>query len=293
MASENQNDAFDLLYNRLNEYFEGDDAIKYLNNLSDQIQNCDKNNQLDMHNRMMGSQYSEVQQHTAGNIGNYDPSVQADALDSVYATGNENAIESAVESIVNSPSSDVVQQVLPRVITEAAKDNSFIIQTDNNDNSTVDSSALQQKILSGAKLTPQEYASLSSSQKKEYFSNYFKKLPLEQKIKMLSSLPNGTLKKSVYTAIARLDSNLFTAIVKDKDRAEMLLGMGLPEDINQKIDKIVNFLAVSDIGYRNIAEKYDITDGEDNSKGKSYATNPDGLDYKDILKKDKYGNILA
>ena len=294
MASENQNDAFDLLYNRLNEYFEGDDAIKYLNNLSDQIQDCDKGNQLAMHNQMMGSQYSEVQEHAAGNIGNYDPSVQADAMDSVYASGNQNAIEAAVESITNSPSSDVVQQEIPRIVMQAAEENSFIFQSGNEDSSgSVDTALLQQKILSGAKLTPQEYATLSSSQKREYFVNYFKKLPLDEKIKMLSSLPNGMLKKSVYTAIARMDSNLFTAIVKDKDRADMLLGMGLPDDVNQKIDKIVSFLAVSDVGYQNIASKYDITYGEDAQKNKSYATNPEGLDYKDILKKDKYGNILA
>lgn len=295
MAAENQTEGFDLLYNRLNEYFEGDEAVKYLNNLSDQIQDCDKNNQLDMHNRIMESQYSEVQEHAAGNIGNYDPSVQSDAMDSVYATGNQNAIEAAVESIVNSPSSDVIERELPTIVMEASKDYSAQAPVEiinDSTQTTFNQDTLKQKIASGSGLSPQEYASLTSSQKREYFSNYFKKLPLEQKIKLLSSLPNGSLKKSVYTAIARLDSNLFTAIVKDKDRADMLLSMGLPADVNQKIDRIVSFLAVSDVGYQNIAKKYDIVYGEEQRKS-SYSTNPNGFDYKDIMKTDKYGNILA
>lgn len=251
--------------------------------------------QLSMFNRTMGSKHDDVVNYGASNINRLDPSVQSDAMDSVYATGNQNAIEAAVESIVNSPSSDVIERELPTIVMEASKDYSAQAPVEiinDSTQTTFNQDTLKQKIASGSGLSPQEYASLTSSQKREYFSNYFKKLPLEQKIKLLSSLPNGSLKKSVYTAIARLDSNLFTAIVKDKDRADMLLSMGLPADVNQKIDRIVSFLAVSDVGYQNIAKKYDIVYGEEQRKS-SYSTNPNGFDYKDIMKTDKYGNILA
>ena len=103
-------------------------------------------------------------------------------------------------------------------------------------------------------------------------------------------------KKTVYTLIARTDSALFNAIIKDKDRADQLLSMGLPEDVNNKIKGVVSFLAVSDIGYQNIAAKYDIAyDNNDEvaEKDKKYATKPEDFDTKEIYKKDKKGNILA
>lgn len=289
--AQNQTEGLNTLKNNAETLMEKGEAIKALNLLSDQIQDCHKDNQLDMHKSMMQSKYSEVQEHTAGNIKNYDPTVQSQALDVVYTSGNEKAIEKAVTSLENAPSY-IQEAELPRVIVETSIRNSQsslnIITTDSDSNAS-----LKSKIASGASLTPSEYNNLSSAEKKEYFTNYFKKLPLEQKIKLLSSIPNGAQKKTIYVMIARTDSNLFSAIVKDKDRADALLSMGLPNDVNNKIANVVKFLAVSDIGYQNIAKKHDI-DYKNQYKPSniSYNTNPYGFDSKELFRKDKNGNLV-
>ena len=291
--AQNQTEALNTLKNNAETLMEKGEAIKALNLLSDQIQDCHKDNQLDMHKSMMQSKYSEVQEHTAGNIKNYDPTVQSQALDVVYTSGNEKAIEKAVTSLENAPSY-IQEAELSRVIVETSIRNSKsslnIITTDSDSNVS-----LKSKIVSGASLTPNEFNALPSELKREYFTNYFKKLPLEQKIKLLSSIPNGAQKKTIYVMIARTDANLFNAIVKDKDRADMLLSMGLPNDVKNKITNVVKFLAVSDIGYQNIAKKYDIEyENEKNKQDNSlYTTNPYGFDIKEIYLKDKKGNLMV
>ena len=287
----NQTEAFSIVHNRIEQQFEKEDAIKYSNALADQIKNCHKDNQLDMHKNIMQSKYSEVQEYAAGNIKDYDPTVQSQALDVVYTSGNEKAIETAVTSLENAPSY-LQEAELPRILGETALRNgqeSLNILTNDADSNV----NLKSKIASGAPLTSSEYNNLSSAEKKEYFTNYFKKLPLEQKIKLLSSIPNGAQKKTIYVMIARTDSNLFNAIVKDKDRADALLSMGLPNDVNNKIANVVKFLAVSDIGYQNIAKKHDIDyKNQDKPSNISYNTNPYGFDSKELFKKDKNGNLV-
>ena len=291
LYKEYQAEAFSIVHNRIEQQFEKEDAIKYSNALADQIKNCHKDNQLDMHKNIMQSKYSEVQEHAAGNIKDYDPTVQSQALDVVYTLGNEEAIEKAVTSLENAPSY-LQEAELPRIIGETAvRNNQDVLNILTND---ADSNVnLKSKIASGASLTPSEYNNLSSAEKKEYFTNYFKKLPLEQKIKLLSSIPNGAQKKTIYVMIARTDSNLFNAIVKDKDRADALLSMGLPNDVNNRIANVVKFLAVSDIGYQNIAKKHDIDyKNQDKPSNISYNTNPYGFDSKELFKKDKNGNLV-
>ena len=88
--------------------------------------------------------------------------------------------------------------------------------------------------------------------------------------------------------IARSDSHLFNEICKDKNRADQLLGMGLPNDVNVKINGVVSFLAVSDVGFQNIAKKYDIEyDGS-----KKYTTTPfssDNESFQPFMQQDKLG----
>ena len=72
--------------------------------------------------------------------------------------------------------------------------------------------------------------------------------------------------------------------MKDKDRADALLSMGLPNDVNNKIANVVKFLAVSDIGYQNIAKKHDIDyKNQDKQNHVSYNTNPYGFKLGEIL----------
>lgn len=287
--AQNQTEALNTLKNNAETLMEKGEAIKALNLLSDQIQDCHKDNQLDMHKSMMQSKYSEVQEHTAGNIKNYDPSVQSKALDAVYESGNESAIDAAVNSLESAPSC-VQEEVSLKIVGETAARNNLIELAQ-----SPDTVSLQERLASGAHLSQSEFNALPSELKREYFTNYFKKLPLEQKIKLLSSIPNGAQKKTIYVMIARTDANLFNAIVKDKDRADMLLSMGLPNDVKNKITNVVKFLAVSDIGYQNIAKKYDIEyENEKNKQDNSlYTTNPYGFDIKEIYLKDKKGNLMV
>ena len=132
------------------------------------------------------------------------------------------------------------------------------------------------------------------TEKREYFSNFFKKLPVDKKIKILASMPDSQ-KKTVYTLIARTNPTLFNEIVKDKDRSDQLLSMGLPEDVNNKIKGVVSFLAVSDVGFQDIAAKYDIEydNGSQKVKNKPYHTVPKEFDTTEIYKKDKSGYFLS
>lgn len=286
---DNQTEGFKLLKNRFEQNdFSKEEAISQLNVLADQIKDCHKDNQLAMHKDIMQSKYSEVQEHAAGNIKDYDLSVQSEALDAVYASNNRKAIEKAVTELENSPTY-LQETELPRVTGEAAARNNLIEFAQ-----TSDPLSLQERLASGVQLSQSEFNALPSDVKREYFTNYFKKLPLEQKIKLLSSIPNGAQKKTIYVMIARTDANLFNAIVKDKDRADMLLSMGLPNDVNNKITNVVKFLAVSDVGYQNIAKKHDIEyENETKANNASYTTNPYGFDAKEIYLKDKKGNLMV
>ena len=297
LEKENQQPAMALERQRLEERLDKDDAIKYTNMLADQIKDCHKDNQLAMHNEMMNSKYSEVQEHVAGNIKDYDPTVQAEALETVLASGNEKAIEAAAESVKYSP--DCVKSEMAEVVEAYASDNA--IQADSAileqfaDLIPSQSKTIQEKIASGQILSESELSTLSVSERRDYLASFFKKLPVDKKIKLLASMPDSQ-KKTIYTLIARTDSTLFNAIIKDKDRADQLLSMGLPEDVNNKIKGVVKFLAVSDIGYQNIAAKYDIEyDNNDAEiiKDRKYTTKPQDFDSKEIYKKDKMGNILA
>ena len=297
LEKENQQQAMALEHQRLEERLDKEEAVKYSNMLADQIKDCHKDNQLAMHNEMMTSKYSEVQEHVAGNIKDYDPTVQTKALETVLASGNEKAIEAAAESVKYSP--DCVKSEMAEVIEAYASDNA--IQADSAileqfaDLLPLQAKTIQEKIASGQILSENELSTLSVTERRNYFASFFKKLPVDKKIKLLASMPDSQ-KKTVYTLIARTDSALFNAIIKDKDRADQLLSMGLPEDVNNKIKGVVSFLAVSDIGYQNIAAKYDIAyDNNDEvaEKDKKYATKPEDFDTKEIYKKDKKGNILA
>lgn len=294
--TKNQLGGMTLLKNRTEEQFGKEEAVKYSNMLSDQIKDCDKSNQLAMHNEMMNSKYSEVQEHVAGNIKDYDPTVQTDALETVLKSGNEKAIESAVENVKYAPDcvKSEMNKAVEAYVTEQAIQNDNTIVSSLVEISSSFAESIKSKIASGQLLSEDELSTLSMTEKREYFSNFFKKLPVDKKIKILASMPDSQ-KKTVYTLIARTNPTLFNEIVKDKDRSDQLLSMGLPEDVNNKIKGVVSFLAVSDVGFQNIASKYDIEydNGSQEVKNKPYHTIPQEFDTKEIYKRDKFGNILT
>ena len=276
----------------IEKHFKGQKAIQYSNSLADQIQNCDKNNQLAMHNEMLNSKYSEVQEHVAGNIKNYDVSVQSKAVESIVATGNVKATEVAVANLCTAP--QVVQDGanLKGILNSAYPENPI---------ADTAKSEIQQKIASGAKLTPQEYFSLSDREKTEYKANFFKSLPAAKQIAMLSSLTDVTLKKTIFKRLVSQDKNFFRSLVEsDANTATFAYDMHIGEEIVMEVAKRK---AASDIKFALLSQKIDADYEKKNSPlastennfSRNYTTDPNGFkfDPKELFKLDKNGNILA
>ena len=94
LAASDQVEGYKTLQNRIeNEnLFTDKEAIECGKQLAAQIKDCDKSNQLEMHNLTLQSKYTEVSEFAVQNISSYDESVQAQALQSSLAfadkTGN-------------------------------------------------------------------------------------------------------------------------------------------------------------------------------------------------------------
>ena len=295
LSAKDQTEAFIATRANIEKHFKGQKAIQYSNSLADQIQNCDKNNQLAMHNEMLNSKYSEVQEHVAGNIKNYDVSVQSKAIESIVATGNAKATEVAVANLCTAP--QVVQDDanLKGILNSAYPENP-IANIANSANSEI-----QQKIASGAKLTSQEFYALSPQEKQSYIANYFKSLPTAKQFKILSSLTDVNLKKTIFKRLINEDKNFFRSLVEnDANTAEFAYNMHIGEEIVMEVAKRK---AASDIKFALLSQKIDADYQKKNSPlastentfSRNYTTDPSGFkfDPKEIYVKDKKGNILA
>ena len=280
-----QVEAFHGTHNSINKWFEGKDAIKYSNALANQIQNCDERNQLAMHEEIMTSKYTEVQENAAANIKNYSPSVQEKAMESVYKSGNEKAINRLIQDVAD-------EKNFPALRSEALQMASDWAMT-----SAKSSEELHKKFLNG-NLTLQEVKQLSSSDRKKYIDKYFSKLGSNEKIKFLKEhITTSAQKKVVYTTIARTDSSLFNEMCKDKDMAEMLLGLALPQDVNKQIEDIVSFIAISDVNFQELCKlnniKFDGMNEPLAENNKKYSTDPFAKDQYEMYPKDRYGNLIG
>ncbi len=216
-----------------------------------------------------------------------NPDAQRSAIDSVYNSGDKNAIETIINNLPNIKNPEVRQQELDRALSE-------ILLNDKK-------ADLHEKFLSG-NLTYAEVRELSVSERRKYYDRYFNNLPQTQKIKFLKEkLSTASERKAAYTMIARTDFHLFNEMCKDKTMADNLLSIGLPEDVNNKISSIVSFLAVADIGFQEIAKKYDIEydkleeEYPQTAKTISYFSMPNGFNSEkfQLFGKDKHGNLLA
>ena len=291
---DNKTDAFRMFRTRFEQDdFSKNEAVNQLNLLADNIKKVKEADiQLEMHNDIMQSKYSEVQEHAAGNIKDYDPTVQSKALESVYATGNEKAIDAAVESISDAKSLDVIQQNFNKVVTE-----SLVKTVDNSsdalntiDTASKDDVSIKEKVAAGTRLTTQEFASLTPSEKREYIANLFKNLSPNEKIKLINSISNQSTKRSIYKMIARTNGDLFNRMINDADVAKTILDMNLSAEINNKILTVVNRKKYSTNAFADLSKDYN----KDTQNNLSYSTNPyGGFDTKEIFKKDKTGNLLG
>lgn len=276
-------------HKNINKHFEGKDAIKYSNALSDQIQYCAKENQLAMHNEMMTSKYSEVQQHVAGNIKNYDPTVQADALSTVYRSGNEKAIATAVNDVLPAIKSPDAQQIaLKQAVMELA--------------GIADDSEIQAKFANGT-LSKAEIAQLSSSERRDYYVKLFDSATPAEKIKYLKSIPNGRSRQTVYNLIGTYYKNTFKSLIEsDVSTAEAMFNMGLKADLQNIICETIMFKAETNPSFKFLRDRLNLNNTKDFASAETESVTaktinnfsvPMGINIKEILKKDKNGSILA
>lgn len=228
----------------------------------------------------------------ASQIKNCDVSVQSKAIESIVATGNVKATEVAVANLCTAP--QVVQDGanLKGILNSAYPENPI---------ADTAKSEIQQKIASGAKLTPQEYFSLSDREKTEYKANFFKSLPAAKQIAMLSSLTDVTLKKTIFKRLVSQDKNFFRSLVEsDANTATFAYDMHIGEEIVMEVAKRK---AASDIKFALLSQKIDADYEKKNSPlastennfSRNYTTDPNGFkfDPKELFKLDKNGNILA
>ena len=281
-AKENQTAALSAQKQR----FEQDDyskeeAIAGLNKLSDFIPDCDKDNQLAMHKEMMTSKYSEVQEHVAGNIKNYDPSVQNDAMSVVYQSGNKKAIEVAVSSIPEFKSPDAQQVALKQATMELA-DKDF-----------------QTKFANGT-LSQTEISRLSSSERRDYYINLFDKATATEKIKFLKELPAGRAKQTVYNLIGTYYKNLFVQMVSDDvQTAESMFNMGLKTQLHSIVENCIITKAETNPSYKFLRDRLGLSASEEEipqtAKTVSYSSVPNNFEKDDfvLFPKDRRGNLLA
>ena len=288
---DNQTQIFDIYKNRFEQNdFSQDEAVSNLNHLSDQIKDCDSSNQLEMHKSIMSSQYEEVQTHAAGNIKNYDPSVQCLAMDAVYQTGNQKAIEAGYSGLVEKYSNaqqlpDAVKNILAqettRAIFESAPQEAFKEFLD--------------KFKSGS-LSYSDIQKLPASQKREYYMQLFKQARPEEKLQLIKKVPNGTMKKSMLKMIAVISPTFFDyMITSDADFAKNIYEMNLNESINNKIKHIANQKGVSQNDFAEIKKDIEEKSYPPTAKTltRSGMTIPKGFNSKEIFPKDKNGYLLG
>ena len=289
-ASENQVSALTAHKQR----YEQDDytekeAIAGLNKLSDYIADCSKDNQLAMHNEMMTSKYSEVQEHTARNIKNYDLTVQADALSTVYKSGNEKAIATAVNEVLPAIKSPDAQQIaLKQAVMELA--------------GISDNSDLQTKFANGT-LTKAEIAQLSSTERRDYYVRLFDNATPMEKIEYLKSLPSGKSRQTVYNLIGTYYKNTFKTLVEsDVTTAEAMYNMGLKTDLQNIVEATILFKAETNPSFKFLRDRLHLGGENDLASAETEPVTaktinnfsiPKDFDTKELFKKDKNGIILA
>lgn len=232
LDKEAQTGSFKAVQMNLEKFLPKDQAIESLNNLADQIAKCDVSNQLDMHKAITGSKYSEVQEHAASNIHNYDKSVQADAIKATYQSGNTKAIEAANLQL---------SQCDPEAVKSIAKEVQAQVQAMEARHTAAISTDISTKLTSmDAARDPaasEKWSNDTVTTKREEYREMFKNADAATKFRMISKL-QGVWQKEIITHIATycpemlsslissLGSDLFqlqlTPEVKNKIMLEML-----------------------------------------------------------------------
>ena len=214
--------------------------------------------------------------------------VQADALSTVYKSGNEKAIAVAVNEVLPAIKSPDAQQIaLKQAVMELA--------------GIVDTSELQAKFANGA-LTKAEIAQLSPTERREYYTRLFDNASPAEKIKYLKSIPSGKNKATIYSLIGKYYPTLFKDLIKtDAQIAKDLYSMtNLDVKARDAVLEVIMNSTTSDFvtlraDLRLNADKdFALTETEPvTAKTINNSSIPKGFDTKEFLKKDRNGIILA
>ncbi len=195
------------------------------------IPECDKDNQLAMFNTTMTSKHDEVLEYSSSNINRLDTSVQADAIKSVYNTGNQKAID-ACNSQLESCSKEAVKTA-EKTIGKATMDASRA-QTEAR---TVQDAAraYADAIIENKKITQNlteadEIKNLSETEKKEYYVNYFMKATDAGRYNLLSQLSDTQL-KDVISKLCKYNSSMIKGLVQQGLGKYVLQTLGKSPDV--------------------------------------------------------------
>lgn len=253
-----QAEAFDGTYNSINKHFKGAEADKYSQSLTSQIKGL-------------------------------DAKAQVEALSTIYKSGNEKAIASAVNEVLPAIKSPDAQQIaLKQAVMELA--------------GISDNSDLQTKFANGT-LTKAEIAQLSSTERRDYYVRLFDNATPMEKIEYLKSLPSGKSRQTVYNLIGTYYKNTFKTLVEsDVTTAEAMYNMGLKTDLQNIVEATILFKAETNPSFKFLRDRLHLGGENDLASAETEPVTaktinnfsiPKDFDTKELFKKDKNGIILA
>ena len=251
-------------------YFSDEANIRAQSALANDVQNCDVENQLEIHSTIMNnSKYDEVLELASSNIHNYDPSVQSDAIRVTYATGNQAAI-SACEAQLNQCSGVNASESTYANYVQ----NQSTAQNINEALASGDSQKLVQLVLNNS-LEITKYLSSCSQKDKEIFVENFCKAATESQL--LNFIKNNKGSSSMLELVMKYSNG---KVSKGK-----LFG-AFYDGQKGNIAKLLNILDIKGAEVINLAESYkehapDIALAVDSSElARMIITNPEAWGYQ-------------
>ena len=210
LAVKNQVKAMELTNERIEENFDGQERIDLLKLSSDFIAKSAVENQLEMHKSVMNSKYEDVVAHASSNIHKYDESVQAEAIKSSYATGNQKAID-AVNGQIESCSQ--------KAVAEASKEYNIKQSCAETEARTekAGSQSYAESVITNNKITqnltePEAVKGMSEAEKTSYYIEYFLKTTDTGRYNLLSKLSDSQL-KDVISKLCKYNSSMIKGLV--------------------------------------------------------------------------------
>ena len=246
LASKNQVKAMNLINQRIDDYFEGQEKIDMLKLSADHIADAAVENQLEMHKSVMQSGYDEVLEHASSNINKYHESVQADAIRASYETGNQKAID-AVNSqldLCSKSAVDSVAEVNAMLASSEQSSNEQVLQMVSQLNSDY-------KTITGNDI--EVYGSDGSlSNIVEEFKIAMEQNDTHKQIQLLGKIPSNMLSSAI-SQMSMYNVNLLSTFVRLGRGQELLRIPGMSNDITSKV---IHLMLNSSLKDQKFAAKY-------------------------------------